>query len=62
MLCHFSSDDNITALATKLCAILSAKVTVMQTQCENVLKSFYTMILFHEGAGDVDKVTDCVLK
>lgn len=31
VLCHFSSDDNITALATKLCAILSAKVTDMQT-------------------------------
>ena len=48
VLCHFSNDDNITALATKLCAILSAKVTVMQTQCEN----FYTR-LFHEGAVDV---------
>ena len=48
VLCHFSRDDNITALATKLCAILSAKVTVMQTQCE----IFYTR-LFHEGAGDV---------
>ena len=48
VLCHFSRDDNITALATKLCAILSAEVTVMQTQCE----IFYTR-LFHEGAGDV---------
>ncbi|KAL9951589.1 hypothetical protein ACROYT_G044273 [Oculina patagonica] len=30
-LCHFSSDENITRLATKLCAILSSKISTQET-------------------------------
>lgn len=60
-LCHFSSDDNITALATKLCAILSSKVTVMQSIIHNTTSictisnvfALTVCVLFRGRAGDV---------
>lgn len=42
-LCHFSSDDNITALATKLCAILSAKISTDETLSLGSERNILTM-------------------